>query len=45
MANRRIDMKLNIATVALAHPFEVGYDEAIPLLNKTVQALKEQGAV
>jgi len=36
-------MKLNIATVALAHPFEVGYDEAIPLLNKTVQALKEQG--
>ena len=36
-------MKINIGTVALAHPFEVGYNEAMPLLNKTVEALEAQG--
>lgn len=32
-------MKTNIAAVGLAHPFEVGYDDAPNLLNKTVDAL------
>lgn len=36
-------MKLNIATVALAHPFEVGYEEAMPLLDKTSKALAAEG--
>ena len=27
-------MKTNIAAVGLAHPFEVGYDDAPNLLNK-----------
>ena len=36
-------MKVKIATVALAHPFEVGYEEAMPLLNKTAQTLNNQG--
>ncbi len=36
-------MKINVATVALAHPFEVGYEEAMPLLNQTVKTLKSQG--
>lgn len=32
-------MKANIAAVGLAHPFEVGYNEAEGLLNQTVEAL------
>ncbi len=36
-------MNIKIATVALAHPFEVGYDEAMPLLNKTAETLKASG--
>ena len=36
-------MKLNIAAVALACPVEVGYEEAMPLLNETAKALKAQG--
>ena len=36
-------MKLNVATVALACPVEVGYDEAMPLLNQTVKAMEAQG--
>ncbi len=36
-------MKLNIATVGLAHPFEVGFDDAENLLNTTAAALKEAG--
>lgn len=38
-----IIMKLKVAAVALAHPFEVGYDEAMPLLNKTAITLEENG--
>lgn len=36
-------MKLNIAAVGLACPFEVGYDEAPALLNQTVGELKAIG--
>lgn len=36
-------MNLKVATVALAHPFEVGYEEAIPLMTKTVEALTASG--
>ena len=36
-------MKYNIAAVGLAHPFEVGYDEAESLLNTTVKTLKAKG--
>ncbi|MBR2376387.1 MAG: hypothetical protein IKA85_01245 [Clostridia bacterium] len=36
-------MKLNVAAVALACPTEVGFDEAMPLLNQTVDAMKSQG--
>ena len=36
-------MKLNVAAVALACPVEVGYDEAMPLLNETAKAMKSQG--
>ncbi|MBP3579812.1 MAG: hypothetical protein J6K12_01050 [Clostridia bacterium] len=36
-------MKLNIATVGLAHPFEVGFDDSENLLNTTSKALKEVG--
>ena len=36
-------MKTNIAAVGLAHPFEVGYDDAPNLLNKTVDALGKIG--
>ncbi len=36
-------MKINVAAVALAHPFEVGYDEAMPLLNQTAKTLEAQG--
>ncbi len=32
-------MKAKIAAVGLAHPFEVGYDNATNLLNQTVQTL------
>ena len=34
-------MELNVATVALACPFEVGYNEAMPLLNETAKALEK----
>ena len=34
-------MKINIAAVGLAHPFEVGYDNAMDLLNQTVKSLVE----
>ena len=37
-------MKVNIAAVGLAHPFEVGYDDAGNLLNQTVDALCAAGA-
>ena len=36
-------MKLNIAAVGLACPFEVGYDEAPALLNQTAEELKNIG--
>ena len=36
-------MKTNIAAVGLAHPFEVGFDDAPNLLNKTVEALGKIG--
>lgn len=36
-------MKTNIAAVGLAHPFEVGYDDAPNLLNKTVDSLSKIG--
>lgn len=36
-------MKIKIATVGLAHPFEVGYDQAPALLKKTVSVLKAGG--
>lgn len=36
-------MKIKVAAVALAHPFEVGYDEAMPLLNKTAETLEKEG--
>lgn len=36
-------MELKLAAVGLAHPFEVGYDEAESLLNKTVESLKAVG--
>ena len=37
-------MKVKIATVGLAHPFEVGYDNAENLLNATVRALRKENA-
>ena len=37
-------MKVNIAAVGLAHPFEVGYEDAPALLNQTAGALAEAGA-
>lgn len=37
-------MRANIAAVGLAHPFEVGYDNADNLLNQTVKTLTELGA-
>lgn len=36
-------MKTNIAAVGLAHPFEVGYDDAPNLLNKTAYSLLKIG--
>lgn len=36
-------MKANIAAVGLAHPFEVGFNEAEGLLNQTVEALTKIG--
>lgn len=36
-------MKANIAAVGLAHPFEVGYDNAENLLNQTVETLNAMG--
>lgn len=36
-------MKIKIATVGLAHPFEVGFDNAENLLNTTVKTLEEAG--
>ena len=38
-------MKLSIATVGLAHPFEVGYDDAENLLNQTAKTLEEAGVL
>ena len=38
-------MKLSIATVGLAHPFEVGYDDAENLLNQTAKTLEEAGVI
>ena len=32
-------MKINVAAVGLAHPFEVGYDQAPALLNQTAEML------
>ena len=32
-------MNINIAAVGLAHPFEVGYNEASSLLDQTVKLL------
>jgi len=37
-------MKVNIAAVGLAHPFEVGYDNAENLLNQTADVLIAGGA-
>ncbi len=37
-------MKVNIAAVGLAHPFEVGYDNAENLLNQTADVLRSIGA-
>ncbi|MBQ9485516.1 MAG: hypothetical protein IJU83_01630, partial [Clostridia bacterium] len=34
-------MKIKIAAVGLAHPFEVGYDNAENLLNTTVKTLEK----
>ncbi|MBQ7600198.1 MAG: hypothetical protein IJU57_05955 [Clostridia bacterium] len=36
-------MKTRIAAVGIAHPFEVGYDQAGSLLSTTVRTLLEQG--
>ena len=36
-------MKINVAAVGLAHPFEVGYDQAPALLNQTAQQLAAIG--
>ena len=36
-------MEIKVALVALACPVEVGYDEALPLLNATDKALREAG--
>ncbi len=36
-------MKLKVAAVALAHPFEVGYNEAMPLLDQTADTLEASG--
>ncbi|MBQ7033158.1 MAG: hypothetical protein IJN25_05805 [Clostridia bacterium] len=36
-------MKLNMAVVGLAHPFEVGFDEAETLLNQTADTLEKVG--
>ena len=38
-------MKLSIATVGLAHPFEVGYDDAENLLNQTAKTLEQAGVI
>ena len=37
-------MKVNIASLGLAHPFEVGYDNAENLLNQTTNTLISLGA-
>ena len=37
-------MKIKIAAVGLAHPFEVGFDNAENLLKQTVKALKDKNA-
>ena len=36
-------MEIKVALVSLACPVEVGYDEALPLLNATDKAMKEYG--
>ena len=36
-------MKINVAAVGLAHPFEVGYDQAPALLNQTAEQLAAIG--
>lgn len=36
-------MEIKVALVSLACPVEVGYDQALPLLNSTDKAMKEQG--
>jgi len=38
-------MNLKIATVGLAHPFEVGFDDAENLLNQTAKTLEEAGVI
>ncbi len=36
-------MKIKVALVSLACPVEVGYDQALPLLNETVETMNKQG--
>ena len=36
-------MKINVAAVGLAHPFEVGYDQAQALLDQTAETLQAIG--
>ena len=36
-------MKIKLALVGLAHPFEVGYDQAGELLKTTAMTLKNEG--
>ncbi|MBQ1931848.1 MAG: hypothetical protein II347_06850, partial [Lachnospiraceae bacterium] len=36
-------MKIKVGAVGLAHPFEVGYDQADALLLETVQTLEKAG--
>ena len=38
-------MELKVAAVALACPTEVGFEEAMPLLNQTADAMKAQGII
>ena len=37
-------MKINIGAIGLAHPFEVGYDQAQRLLDETAKTLESLGA-
>ena len=36
-------MKINVGAVGLAHPFEVGYDQAETLLVETAKTLEKLG--